>query len=148
MAKFCIIAGCSNRKRESSISLPAIDLYQGGCIPSLRNRLASGLCSNDDVFILSGKHGILRSRDKILPYDLKINEVASREQYVAIAEVLNREVFQLRRPDCLYVCVEPIYFSFLRGLLFQRDLVPIFWEPNLAHFDTSFDKFIATFNDT
>lgn len=52
-----IILGCSRRKLQTDIPVPALELYQGGCVPQLRERLGYNEAWRAPIRILSAAHG-------------------------------------------------------------------------------------------
>lgn len=68
-----IIVGCSRRKRATLTPISALDLYEGGCVPGLRDRLGANKRLRKRIRILSALHGLLTADTRITPYDRRLS---------------------------------------------------------------------------
>lgn len=68
-----LVMSCSARKRAGSA--PAIELYDGSAYRVLRKSAPADL----PVLILSAEHGLIRARDRLEPYDRKMDEARAEE---------------------------------------------------------------------
>ncbi len=68
-----VIAGCSRRKLQTAVPVPALDLYQGGCIPALRARARETGWLRSRTWILSAEHGLVHANTPLLPYDRRMD---------------------------------------------------------------------------
>ncbi|MFQ6197714.1 DUF6884 domain-containing protein [Streptomyces sp. NPDC000405] len=64
-----VIVGCSRRKIVTSRPVPALDLYQGWCIPKLRDRLGPAVSQRQRVLIFSARYGLIRADELISTYE-------------------------------------------------------------------------------
>ncbi|MEU2874034.1 DUF6884 domain-containing protein [Streptomyces olivoreticuli] len=64
-----VVVGCSRRKIVTTLPVPAIDLYQGWCIPMLRARLGPGTAQRRRVLIFSARYGLIRADEPVSTYD-------------------------------------------------------------------------------
>jgi hypothetical protein len=111
-----LIVGCSRRKTATTVPVPALDLYQGGCIPALRARIGAQPGLRARVWIISAEHGLLHASTPVLPYDRRMDH--------ARAVALRGQVSKLLRSECLrggvpreaMVIAEPVYQVALAGL--------------------------------
>jgi hypothetical protein len=73
-----LIIACSARKRRSSHSLPAIEIYDGPAYRIIRKRLRLG-DGQPEIWILSAKHGLIRATHRIYPYDVRMSRKRAGE---------------------------------------------------------------------
>lgn len=64
----CLILACSDKKKN--ITGPALQVYDGQLFQTLRKYPPTGL----DIFILSGKYGLIPAEKEIQPYNRHISE--------------------------------------------------------------------------
>ncbi|MBC2879319.1 MULTISPECIES: DUF6884 domain-containing protein [Streptomyces] len=67
-----LIVGCSRRKIVTSRPVAALDLYQGWCIPLLRERLSPEAPQRRRVLILSAHYGLVRADELVSTYDRRM----------------------------------------------------------------------------
>jgi len=113
-----LIIGCSRRKTDSRLPCHALDLYQGGCVPSVRSRISPIPHLRQRVFILSAEHGLLGSDDLILPYDRVLTLERAEELRPSVARAVRQRILIPFAPPELLVVLEPLYFVLLADLLF------------------------------
>ncbi len=120
-----VIAGCSRRKLDTAIPVPALELYQGGCIPTLRARLGPRPRFRQRVRILSARHGLVSADRALLPYDEPLTlERAIALQPAVLAELTSQlglagssTSTEGGSPIELLALLEPLYLVPLAGLL-------------------------------
>ena len=104
-----IIAGCSRRKLQTSVPVPALDLYQGGCIPALRARAQEIPWLRSRTWILSAEHGLLHADAPLLPYDRRMDGQRAAWLRPAACRHLRDEFRQRGFPREVLVIAEPLY---------------------------------------
>lgn len=125
-----ILTTCSAHKLETMTPTPALDLYQGGYVPTLRATMQAAPIPAA-IFILSAKHGLLAAQDRILPYDQPLTLERAQELRPQVWADLHRRVFPLHPQDMLIVA-EPLYLLLVADLFGVR--IPplrLYWEPDL-----------------
>lgn len=123
-----VIAGCSRRKLATRVPVAALDLYQGGCIPWLRSRLASAPHLRARVRILSAQHGLLKADQPVLPYDRPLDPQRAAEMQLLITIALAREWAADGSPREVLVVAEPLYLIPLAAILATPAIVH--WVPD------------------
>jgi hypothetical protein len=104
-----VIAGCSRRKLQTAEPVPALELYQGGCIPALRARTQQMSWLRPRTWILSAEHGLLHADDPLLPYDRRMDAERADWLRPAACRHLREEFGQRGVPREVLVIAEPIY---------------------------------------
>lgn len=104
-----IIAGCSRRKLQTAVPVPALDLYQGGCIPALRARAHEIGWLRSRTWILSAEHGLLHADVPLLPYDRRMDSQGAAWLRPAACRHLREEFRQRGVPREVLVIAEPLY---------------------------------------
>jgi len=107
-----IIVGCSRRKRATVTPVPALDLYEGWCVPALRAEIAGRSDRLAHVRVLSARHGLIAATTPLLPYD----QVLTRRRALRLRRAV-RQAFrdELSRGDGsdLLLLLEPRYLRLL-----------------------------------
>jgi hypothetical protein len=111
-----VIAGCSRRKLQTAMPVPALDLYQGGCIPALRARAQEIVWLRSRTWILSAEHGLLHADTPLLPYDRRMDSERAAWLRPAACRRLREEFSQRGFPREILVIAEPLYQLALAGL--------------------------------
>jgi hypothetical protein len=111
-----VIAGCSRRKLQTVAPVPALDLYQGGCIPALRARAQEIPWLRSRTWILSAEHGLLHAGDPLLPYDRRMDCQRAAQLRPAASRRLRGEFRQRGVPREVLVIAEPLYQLVLADL--------------------------------
>lgn len=124
-----VIVGCSAKKTHTTVPLPAIDLYDGGCVPPLRERLAGRANLRARVRFLSGQHGLITADTPLRPYDRRLDAARAVELRPAVATALAAE----EPLDEVLVVAEPLYLVPLADLLTRPRRPRIHWIPDHAH---------------
>jgi hypothetical protein len=104
-----VIAGCSRRKLQTAVPVPALDLYQGGCIPALRARAQQIGWLRSRTWILSAEHGLLHADEPLLPYDRRMDSQRAAQLRPAARRRLREEFRQRGVPPEVLVIAEPPY---------------------------------------
>jgi len=112
-----IIAGCSRRKLQTAVPVPALDLYQGSCIPALRTRAQEAGWLRSRTWILSAEHGLLHADAPLLPYDRRMDEQRAALLRPAACRRLRDEFTQHGVPREVLVLAEPLYQLALADLV-------------------------------
>jgi predicted RNA methylase len=122
-----VLVSCSDTKIETHGQLvAAADLYAS---PLFRKSLAyaRSITSEDRIRILSARHGLLRTTDKITSYDFAIQQLSERERD-AFGERVHDELGRQfgREPQELTILAGAEYVSALRGITsrFRNDRLP------------------------
>ena len=69
-----VVISCGDKKQ--SVPTEAIDMYKGNYFYGMR-KWALSVTKKQHIFILSAKHGLMRSSKVISPYQLKLGDVGS-----------------------------------------------------------------------
>lgn len=112
-----VIAGCSRRKLQTGVPVPALDLYQGGCIPALRALAQETGWLRSRTWILSAEHGLLHADAPLLPYDRRMDEQRAALLRTAACRHLQEEFRQRGLPREVLVIAEPLYQLALADLV-------------------------------
>jgi len=104
-----VIAGCSRRKLQTAVPVPALDLYQGGCIPALRVRAQEIGWLRSRTWILSAEHGLLHADTRLLTYDRRMDSQRAAWLRPAACRRLREEFRQRGFPREVLVIAEPLY---------------------------------------
>ncbi len=125
-----VVAGCSQRKLASSVPVPALDLYQGGCIPALRARVGGDPRLRGCIRILSARHGLVRADQPLMPYDQPLDLPRAVELRTAVVQTLPTESSEVGWPEEILAVLEPLYMVCLGGLLALRRRPVVRWVPD------------------
>ncbi|MEV7006670.1 DUF6884 domain-containing protein [Streptosporangium sp. NPDC051022] len=112
-----VIVGCSSRKKFTTVPVPALDLYEGGCVPHLRRRVGHLRALRSQVRILSAEYGLVSPDRLLLPYDRRLTSDRARELCPITAAVLEEEFERNGRPVRALVVAEPLYQSIVHAPL-------------------------------
>jgi hypothetical protein len=112
-----VIAGCSRRKTTTSRPLPALELYQGGCIPMLRARLGASPPHRARIRILSAPHGLITAETPLLTYDHALDPGMARALRPAVTAALHADAALSGAVREVLVVAEPLYLTLLTALL-------------------------------
>jgi hypothetical protein len=138
-----IILNCSRTKLVTSIPIPALELYQGACVPYARDHFATNPARRARIRILSAAHGLLRPDDLIGTYDrqLKTDEDARRLHERTVSGQLDAELAQAPALRQLLIIVEPVYLLALQRVFDHLNRLehiaiisnPWAWQDGLEH---------------
>jgi hypothetical protein len=128
-----VIAGCTRRKRVTAASMPAIELYEGGCVPALRARIGCRADLAGRVFFLSARHGLIRADTPLQTYDQRLTRERAAELHPGVSEAVERAVGDLAPVEEMLLLVEPDYLVPLAGLLAWPRRPVLHWFPDPGH---------------
>jgi len=112
MAASLVIIGCSQRKRQTSRLLPAIDRYDGPVFRVLRKHAREAGDDAADVRVLSGRFGLIAGRSLIPRYDRRLSSVNEETLFCRVEKQLKRALDQIQ-PERLFVSVGRRYWPLL-----------------------------------
>lgn len=127
-----VIVGCSAEKTSTDRALPALDLYDGGCVPAVRTRLGDIPPLRRRVRFLSALHGLITADTPLDPYDLPLNPVRAHQLRPQVAAQLRVEL-TAGVPGDVLVIAEPLYLVLLADLLALPNRPRVHWVPDHAH---------------
>jgi hypothetical protein len=139
-----VIAGCSRRKLQTAEPVPAIDLYQGGCIPALRARAQEISWLRSRTWILSAEHGLLHAGFSLLPYDRRMDSQRATWLRPAASQLLREEFRQRGVPREVLVIAEPQYQLALADLASLAGADRVRWVDDPAREWEKADAVIST----
>lgn len=88
-----VIISCSNRKREFSQAIPAIDVYDGPYYKTIRKLLREGKLPEDiKILIISAKYGLISIKDHIEFYDRRITKKIAEELKPKVLSKFQQEI--------------------------------------------------------
>ncbi|MFD8497769.1 DUF6884 domain-containing protein [Amycolatopsis sp. NPDC059657] len=113
-----IIVNCSREKLVTNAPVPSLELYQGACVPNLRERFPASTPYRSRVRILSAEHGLLLPDELISTYDRRLatKSEALRLHQHTVSRQLDFEFAKSPSMRHLLVVVEPLYLLALRRL--------------------------------
>jgi hypothetical protein len=124
-----VIAACSARKTATTSQVPAFELYQGGCVPPLRERVGHDPRLRGRVRFLSAEHGIIGADTLLLPYDRALDPRRAAELRPAVTRALVADFTKAGFPRQVLVIAEPTYLILLADLLAAG--IPMHWVPDV-----------------
>jgi len=113
-----IIVNCSRKKLTARVPVPAWELYQGACVPQLRDQFADTPAYRARVRILSAEHGLLHPDELIGPYDRRMQTAAEAVDLHtrSVSACLDAEFDTAPTPRHVLIIVEPLYLLALQRL--------------------------------
>lgn len=113
-----IIVNCSREKLVTSAPIPALDLYQGACVPRLRSQFGDDPAHRARIRILSAAHGLLRPDDPVATYDRRLRTATQAEELERqlVGDQLDDELAASPSLSHVLVIVEPLYLRALQRL--------------------------------
>jgi len=109
-----LVMSCSQRKREESGLLPAIERYDSPAFRVLRHFLRERPSNTLDIFIVSAKFGLISSNQLIPNYDQRMTVSRAQELNLSITAKLNHILSSQRYEDfCL--CMGKDYLRTIDG---------------------------------
>ncbi len=133
VASRMVIVGCTARKAVTLGPLPALELYEGGCVPQLRARLGGGPQLRARVRFLSAEHGLVTADTPLHTYDRPLDPGRAVELRPAVMAALRREMTTEGVPHEVLVVAEPLYLVLLADLLALPARPRVHWVPDHAH---------------
>jgi Family of unknown function (DUF6884) len=114
-----IIVNSSKEKLVTTAPIPAWDLYQGGCIPLLREHFSNEPARRARTRILSAEHGLLHPDDTVTTYDrqLTTGEQADALRTRTVSAQLDAEFADAPELRHLLILVTPLYFLALERVV-------------------------------
>jgi hypothetical protein len=112
-----LILGCTRHKRPTLIPVPALNLYEGGCVPQLRRRLGHGHTLRARVRILSAEHGLISAEEPLLPYDRVLTDRRAAELGPQVSAALRQVIDSSGPPEELLIVAEPRYQALVTAAL-------------------------------
>jgi hypothetical protein len=112
-----VIAGCSRRKVDTELPVPALELYQGGSIPWLRARTGCDARLRARIQVVSAAHGLVPADRPLIPYDRRMDPGRAAELAPEITATLARDWASTGRPQEILVIAEPLYLVPLAAIL-------------------------------
>ncbi|MGH3935263.1 MAG: hypothetical protein ACRDS1_09860, partial [Pseudonocardiaceae bacterium] len=128
-----VILGCTARKALTPGPLPALELYEGGCVPQLRARLGGQRRLRARVRFLSAEHGLVTADTPLHPYDRPLDPGRAGQLRPAVMAALYREMTTEGVPHEVLVVAEPLYLVLLADLLALLARPRVHWVPDHAH---------------
>lgn len=109
---------CSKEKADTPGLIPAIERYKGRVFRVLQlARGSSSVLNRTDIFILSGKYGLIRDSEPIVFYDQRMNSQLAQQHQLEACRLLQDTIEQKVYSEC-FVLLEPDYFAVLEGVKF------------------------------
>lgn len=116
MSTSLVILGCSQRKRQTSRVLPAVERYDGPIFRVLRKHSREAPETAADACILSARFGLIRGKTRIPRYDVQVSSIDPARLRQRIKRQLARALGEIR-PKRLFVSVGNHYWPLLREAL-------------------------------
>ena len=118
-----IILNCSRSKLVTSAPIPALELYQGACVPHAREHFASNPARRARIRIISAEHGLLSPDDLIATYDrrLRTRADALRLHEQTVSGQLEAELADTPALRHVLLIVEPLYLLALQHVFDRPD---------------------------
>lgn len=110
-----VFLGCSRRKLTTRVPVPALELYQGGCVPALRDRVAASPAHRARLRILSAQHGMVGADTLLLPYDRPMTYDRVDQLRPAVHAKLIADVAAYGVPRHILVLAGPMYLELIVG---------------------------------
>jgi hypothetical protein len=123
-----VVVGCSRRKNRTDDRLPALDLYEGWCVPALRDRVAAHPALKQRVLVLSARHGLVRANEPLAPYNEQLTPSTARHLQPSCDATL-REHLVSHPADEALLLLEPHYAHVLHRVDDRVTVVHKFPEP-------------------
>jgi hypothetical protein len=127
-----VVVGCTARKAPTQGALPALELYEGGCVPALRARLGGQPRLRARVRFLSAEHGLVTADTPLHPYDRPLDLARAVQLRPAVMAALHREMTTGGVPREVLVVAEPLYLVLLADLLALPARPLVHWIPDQA----------------
>jgi hypothetical protein len=121
-----VIAGCCKEKATTRTPLPALDLYDGCCVPHLRARVGDRPGQRSRVRFLSAEHGLVTADTPLNPYDRPLDAARATTLRPHVWTQLQHDLRGSAPPDVL-VIAEPLYLVLLADLLAHPARPRIHW---------------------
>src|SRR5689334_4427975 len=87
-----VLVGCSKEKAPEPGPLPAFELYDGGCVPPMRERLGKHPELRSRIQFLSAEHGLVSADSPLYAYDRPLDPARAVELRPAVMSAVRREL--------------------------------------------------------
>lgn len=111
-----LISSCSRRKTATSRPVPALELYQGWCIPALRARTARQPELRASTWIISAEYGLIHADTPLLPYDRRMTLARAQALRPHVDQTLAETFGADGLPPAIVVIAGSAYQAALAGL--------------------------------
>lgn len=134
-----IVVGCTAEKLHTDTPVPALQLYQGSCIPLLRELVDENPEFRENILILSGKHGLIDAQTPLLPDDQPLTPDRLPRLRDQVCRKLVTELG--RTANCeLVLLMEPLYRQLIDPGLLAYPPAVTHWIPTpQQHWDEVLD---------
>lgn len=132
-AQRLVIVGCSAEKTPTGQSLPALDLYDGGCVPPLRARLGHRPRLRARVRFLSALHGLITADTRLRTYDRPLDPARAAELRPHVWAQLRAEMLDTGTPTDVLIIAAPLYLVLIADLFAAPERPRLHWIPDHAH---------------
>lgn len=123
-----LVVGCTASKAgTSSGPLPALELYNGGIVPSLRDWLITCPQALPRLRFLSAEHGLIHADTQLWHYDRPLDADRATRLRTGVWATLRHEMAANGVPTDVLVVVEPLYMTVLADLLAMPDRPRVHW---------------------
>ncbi|MEE1823893.1 hypothetical protein PUR61_17085 [Streptomyces sp. BE20] len=126
-----VVVGCSKEKTVTSRPVPALDLYQGWCVPALRHRLAPASPERTRVLVLSAHYGLVTADAPLLTYEQPMTPARAQALREPVRQAL-AEHLAAHPADEALLLLAPDYLDVLGPL--PLDVVHTITDP-ITHLD-------------
>ncbi|GIG02094.1 DUF6884 domain-containing protein [Catellatospora citrea] len=128
-----VVVACSKEKTLGRGALPALDLYDGGVVPPLRQWLGERPGLRSRVRFLSAQHGWITAETRLEPYDRPLDTARAEQLRPHVKQAVDAEITSHGMPEELLVVAEPLYLTLLADLLALPQRPRVFWIYDHAH---------------
>ncbi len=122
-----VVVGCTRRKTATQTPVPALALYQGGCVPQLRARFGHRLDLRARVRILSAEHGLVDADTPLLPYDRALTAERAAQLRPGVGARLLAEFATHGVPRAMLVVAGPLYLRLLSDVFMATPRPALEW---------------------
>jgi hypoxanthine phosphoribosyltransferase len=105
-----VIVGCSRRKLDTAAPVPALDLYQGWCVPQLRQRVGTAPDFRARSLVLSARHGLVGADTPLTAYEQPLTPQRAAELRDPVREALREHLAAYPTEQALLL-LEPAYLD-------------------------------------
>jgi len=124
-----VILGCSQRKIQTDGALPAINRYDGPVFRVIRRYLREDPGKRPEIYVLSGKFGLIEASTRIPHYDEKLDPAGCDRLRPQINRTL-RDLVCRRQFDEILIVASKLYVKLLlQSLLSIGATVRVFAAP-------------------
>lgn len=124
LARFMIFVSATAGRRDRRKLVSAWDLYQGGCLPQLRQRLADHLQHRGRVRLVCAEHGLLHPHTNVPPSIREMTEELAGQLRPKARDMLMEEFGRYGVPREVMLLVEFPYHHVVKDIYRIPDLTP------------------------